>query len=60
MIIIDPHLCPQNHACPAIKVCQTEAISQKGKGLPKVDPDKCTLCLTCVDFCPMGAIQDKP
>jgi Fe-S-cluster-containing hydrogenase component 2 len=59
MIKIDPALCPQNHHCPAIKVCPAKAITQQGNGLPAVDPDQCTLCLTCVDFCPMGAIQEK-
>jgi ferredoxin len=59
MITIDAHRCPQNHRCPAIGACQFEAIIQKGNGLPEVDPSKCTLCLTCVGFCPMGAIKNE-
>jgi ferredoxin len=58
MIKIDAKRCPQNHRCPAMRVCQFEAITQKGYGLPEVNLDKCQLCLTCVDFCPMGAIKD--
>jgi ferredoxin len=59
MITIDAHRCPQNHRCPAISACQFEAITQKGNALPEVDHNKCTLCLTCVDFCPMGAIKNE-
>jgi ferredoxin len=59
MIKVDGKLCPQNHHCPAIKVCQFEAITQKGSGLPEIYQDKCQLCLNCVDFCPMGAIRDE-
>jgi ferredoxin len=58
MIKIEAKRCPQNHRCPAIKVCPSGAITQKGVGLPEVDQDKCTQCLSCVSFCPMGAIQE--
>jgi Fe-S-cluster-containing hydrogenase component 2 len=50
--------CPQNHSCPAIRVCPVEAISQEGYGLPAVDPEKCIACNKCVKFCPMGALQN--
>lgn len=59
MITIDPLKCPQNHRCPATRVCPTGAISQSGFGLPFVDQSKCVKCLECVKFCPMGAIQNK-
>ncbi len=59
MIKIDARRCPQNHRCPAIRVCPFDAITQKGNGLPEVDPEKCTLCLTCTSYCPMGAIKDE-
>lgn len=59
MITIDALKCPQNHRCPAIRVCPTGAISQSGFALPFVDQSKCVKCLQCVKFCPMGAIQDK-
>ena len=59
MIKINPTRCPQNHRCPAIRVCQFDALTQNGNGLPEVDQGKCTLCLTCVSYCPMGAIGDE-
>lgn len=49
--------CPQNHPCPAVRVCPVGAISQKGFGLPTVDAAKCIDCNKCVKFCPMGALQ---
>ena len=58
MISIDESRCPQNHRCPALQVCSPGAMSQQGFGLPEVDHDRCALCLSCVDFCPMGAIKD--
>ena len=33
--------CPQNHKCPAVKVCPVGALSQKGFEAPKIDYDKC-------------------
>jgi Fe-S-cluster-containing hydrogenase component 2 len=54
---VDPSLCPQNHPCPAVKICPMEAISQEGNGLPRVDEEACTECGACMDFCPMGAIK---
>jgi Fe-S-cluster-containing hydrogenase component 2 len=57
MIKVNSALCPQNHRCPAIQQCPSKAITQKGVGLPQIDDKKCTECMTCVDFCPMGAIK---
>ena len=54
---INPQKCPQNHVCPAIKVCPVETISQKGHGLPVIDESKCINCDACADFCPMKAIM---
>jgi ferredoxin len=59
MITIDAKRCPQNHKCPAIKVCKFGAISQQGNGLPVIDQAKCTQCKACVKFCPMGAIKEE-
>lgn len=59
MIIVDKDLCPQNHKCPAIKVCPENAISQTGFNLPVIDQGKCIICGKCIKFCPMGAIQKK-
>ncbi len=48
--------CPQNHKCPAIKVCPVEALSQEGFNAPKIDHDKCIKCGKCSDFCPKKAL----
>ena len=50
-------LCPQNHPCPAVRVCQVGAMTQQGFASPEIDMLKCTKCGKCIDFCPMGAIQ---
>jgi Fe-S-cluster-containing hydrogenase component 2 len=55
---INPERCPQNHACPAVKVCPVDAISQKGYGLPVIDENLCIKCGACVNFCPMRAISE--
>lgn len=48
--------CPQNHRCPAVKVCPVNALSQKWFGAPTVDLDACIGCGKCANFCPMGAL----
>jgi Fe-S-cluster-containing hydrogenase component 2 len=48
--------CPQNHKCPSLRVCPTEALTQKGFSAPEVDHGKCISCGKCVRYCPMGAI----
>lgn len=58
MIVIDKDLCPQNHACPSVKVCPVDAITQDGFNLPLVDPEKCIKCKKCVSFCPKKAIKE--
>jgi ferredoxin len=58
MMKVDPKRCPQNHRCPAMKVCPSGAINQNGFELPQIDQDTCTQCMTCVKYCPMGAIND--
>jgi Fe-S-cluster-containing hydrogenase component 2 len=49
--------CPQNHACPSLRVCPTGALLQSGYDAPAVDQDKCIACGKCVRFCPMGALK---
>ncbi|WP_425524591.1 4Fe-4S dicluster domain-containing protein [Diplocloster hominis] len=56
-ITVDTYRCPQNHACPSIKVCPVGALSQKGFHAPVVDMDQCIKCGKCVKFCPMRAIS---
>ncbi len=48
--------CPQNHPCPAVRVCPAGAMTQRGFAAPEIDMAKCTKCGRCVKFCPMGAI----
>ena len=32
--------CPQNHPCPAVKVCPVGALSQNGYNAPTINHDK--------------------
>ena len=48
--------CPQNHKCPAIRVCPFNAITQKGYSAPVIVLEKCVSCGKCTSFCPMGAL----
>lgn len=58
-IYVDKNRCPQNHTCPAIKVCPVGAIKQAGFAAPIIDQEKCIRCEECVMYCPMGAIGAK-
>ncbi|MFA5878667.1 MAG: 4Fe-4S binding protein [Candidatus Margulisiibacteriota bacterium] len=55
-IIVDKNRCPQNHPCPAIRVCPVGALTQKGFDAPIVDESKCINCGKCSKFCPMRAL----
>ncbi len=52
MVEVNASLCPQNHPCPTIRVCPTNAVSQHGFGAPTVDPELCIDCCKCVLSCP--------
>ena len=58
-IRVDKSKCPQNHPCPALRVCPVQALSQDGFGAPKVDEGKCLDCGKCANFCLMGALQSE-
>ena len=58
-ISVNKSLCPQNHKCPAVKVCPVYAIKQEGFDLPVIDQDLCINCGKCISFCPMKAIEFK-
>jgi ferredoxin len=58
-IIVNKNRCPQNHHCPAVKVCPVGAITQNRFDLPEIDQGKCIKCKKCIMFCPMGAIGEK-
>ena len=48
--------CPQNHKCPAVKVCPIGASSQDGFNAPTIDYDKFIKCGKCSNFCPRNAL----
>ena len=62
MIITRKELCPQNHACPVIRHCPVDAITQRGYEAPEVDNDKCIRCCKCTMRCgvfvPIGCCGD--
>jgi ferredoxin len=49
--------CPQNHPCPAVRVCPTGALTQRGFEAPVVDESLCTGCGKCVRQCFPGALN---
>ena len=48
--------CPQNHSCPAVKVCPVSALDQEGFNAPTINYDKCIGCGKCARFCPKEAL----
>lgn len=51
--------CPQNHACPSVRVCPVGALSQKGFQAPIVNSGICIKCSKCVHFCAQNALVLK-
>ena len=51
--------CPQNHPCPAVKVCPVGALSQNAFEAPTINLDKCIRCGKCSNFCPKKALVLK-
>jgi len=47
--------CPQNHPCPAVRVCPVGALSQNNFEAPVIDHSKCIKCGKCSNFCPKKA-----
>lgn len=57
-LVVDENKCPQDHWCPAMRVCPKQAISQENKfDLPVIDQEKCIVCGKCIKFCPKGAFE---
>jgi Fe-S-cluster-containing hydrogenase component 2 len=56
-MIVNKNRCPQNHKCPAVRVCPVGALKQEGYNAPVIDDETCIKCGKCVNFCPMRAIQ---
>lgn len=48
--------CPQNHKCPAVRICPMGALTQTDFSAPKIDYEKCVACGKCSDFCPKKAL----
>ncbi len=48
--------CPQNHPCPAVRVCPVGALSQNNFEAPVIDHSKCVKCGKCSNFCPKKAL----
>lgn len=51
--------CPQNHHCPAVKICPVKALKQDNFSAPIIDHDICIKCGRCIIFCPMKALIIK-
>ncbi len=57
-LILDLELCPANHACPAVKVCPMNALSQEDNNhAPVIDYNLCVACGVCTRICGMKALQ---
>ena len=56
-LVIDLQKCPQNHPCPAVKLCPQGALSQSGMRAPIVDTSKCVLCGLCAKYCGKQAMH---
>ena len=55
-LTINIEKCPQNHECPAVKICPVGALSQKDFMAPVIDEEKCIRCGKCSNFCPKQAL----
>jgi Fe-S-cluster-containing hydrogenase component 2 len=58
-VIVKKERCPQDHKCPAVKVCPVNALSQQDLAAPVVDAEKCIDCGKCADACPTGALKKR-
>lgn len=56
-LIINEEKCPQNHTCPAVKVCPVGALTQENFKAPIINYDKCIKCGKCSNFCPKKALE---
>lgn len=54
---VNKEKCPQNHPCPAVRICPVGALIQKGFNAPTIDIEKCIECGKCTKVCPMRALK---
>lgn len=52
-----PVFCRHCARPPCGEVCPAEAISRDGRGIVRIDPERCIGCRECVAACPFGAMQ---
>ena len=67
--IINQLVCDKSPFCPVKRVCPQKAvITHKGSGgflfispieKYEIDPEKCTGCSICTNYCPMRAVEIK-
>ncbi len=55
-LILKKENCPQNHKCPAVRICPMGALSQQNFEAPAIDAEKCIRCGKCSTFCPKKAL----
>lgn len=55
-LILKKENCPQNHKCPAVRICPMGALSQQNFEAPAIDAEKCIRCGKCSAFCPKKAL----
>lgn len=60
MVTVHADRCPQNHRCPALRVCPVGALSQVGFSAPSVDEARCTDCGRCARACSTFSVDSAP
>lgn len=55
--------CDQSPFCPVKRVCPVNAVKQDNglfkRAYPTIDPNVCTGCEKCLQYCPMNAVEMK-
>lgn len=57
-MMIHEEKCPQDHACPVVRICPQGAVAQvAGEGAPTINYELCICCGKCVKYCPNGVFE---
>jgi len=57
-IAVDYNLCDGVQDCPAVKICDAEALHfDRATGRVEYDREKCRNCGTCANYCRPGAVM---